>query len=78
MTPSRSGYREIVEKMFHTARVDFVITGHDHQYERTYPVYKEKPILPSNSGTPQEFVNPEYPPYVVVGTGGVRAQRSKQ
>ena len=46
-----------MEDVFYAHKVDLVINGHVHIYERTNPVYKGK-------------VNEEAPTYIVVGNGG--------
>lgn len=42
-----------------------VISGHNHNYERTYPVYKRKQIA-------NNYENPAAPVYAVIGSAGVR------
>lgn len=53
------GYQMIttMESLFYQYGVDLVLTGHQHNYERSYPVYFDKP---DNCG----------PTYIVVGDGG--------
>ena len=53
-----------MEELFHDYAVDVVISGHNHNYERTYPVFKKNP-------TSTEYNNPAAPVYIVAGTGGV-------
>jgi len=43
-----------------------VISGHNHNFERTYPVYKEQP-------TSFNYTNPQAPVYSVIGSAGVSA-----
>lgn len=40
-----------------------VISGHNHNFERTYPVYKEQP-------TQFDYNNPTSPVYAVIGSAG--------
>ena len=47
--------------------VDLFITGHEHQYERTFPVFNGTVTTAGSSGT---FTNPGAPVYVVQGTSG--------
>ena len=49
--------RETVEDILFKYQVNLVITGHVHAYERTYPVYQDKP-------------NPVGPIYITIGDGG--------
>lgn len=49
-------------------KVDIVQTGHEHCYERTWPVHKNVPLFTGSNTT--HFVNPEAPIYVVQGTAG--------
>lgn len=46
-----------IEEVFFQFKVNLVITGHVHAYERTYPVYQDKP-------------NPMGPTYITIGDGG--------
>mgnify|MGYP001332669536 CR=1 FL=1 len=49
--------KETIEEVFYKYRVNLVITGHVHAYERTYPVYQDKP-------------NSMGPTYITIGDGG--------
>ncbi|KAL3152817.1 hypothetical protein ABBQ38_012398 [Trebouxia sp. C0009 RCD-2024] len=53
------GYQMItaMEPLFYQYGVDVVLTGHEHNYERSYPVYQDKP---DNCG----------PTYIIIGDGG--------
>ena len=55
--------RQILEPLFHETRVNLLISGHIHSYERTCAVYQERCV--SNGVT-----------YVVVGTGGTAVEDS--
>jgi len=57
-------YRYQLESIFYENRVDMVIAGHMHNYERSYPVYKRIP-------TSSNYTNPTAPVYTVVGTAGI-------
>jgi 3',5'-cyclic AMP phosphodiesterase CpdA len=59
-----SELRLMLEELFVKYKVDFVLHGHIHNYERTTSVYKGVPY-PS-------YVNPPYPVYVINGAGGNR------
>jgi len=54
--------REHLEDLFYRYKVDLVLTGHYHNYERTCPVYKEK-------------CTPGAPTHVLVGTAGIELER---
>lgn len=48
--------------------VDIVQVGHLHNYERTYPTFKGKPVMDGVNYT--HYVNPKAPVYIVQGTAG--------
>ena len=50
-----------------TYGVDLVLAGHDHLYERTYPLFNEA-VVDTNT---TYYTNPGGPIYVVTGGGGV-------
>ncbi|PVD20925.1 hypothetical protein C0Q70_19088 [Pomacea canaliculata] len=56
-------YRSYLEDVLNQQRVDVVIAGHNHQYERSYPVYQEK-------ATQKNYTNPQAPVYIVNGAAG--------
>ena len=58
--------RSALEPLFVQHSVDIVVTGHDHNYERTFPVNSSQAYQSNTS----QFVNPEAPIHLVVGTGG--------
>jgi len=57
------------EELFNSNKVDLCLTGHVHEYERTYPVYQSKVVTKSfdNDGT-----SPFAPIYIVQGASGNR------
>lgn len=60
--------REAWSTLFDRYHVALVITGHDHEYERTYPVWANGTVaVRSPNGT---FGDPPAPIYVVTGGGG--------
>lgn len=63
-TIESSMYRHRLEGLIHDYKVDLVMQGHLHNYERSLPVYKHVPELNYN--------NPRAPVYTVIGTGGNR------
>src|SRR5690606_37957010 len=56
-------FRRELEPLLNKYQVDLVLAGHVHDYERTLPVFEEKP-------TSESYVNPTSPTYIVNGAGG--------
>lgn len=56
-------FRELIENVLNQYHVDIVIQAHKHNYERTYPVFR-------NNVQSTSYVNPNAPAYFVIGTGG--------
>eukprot|EP00756_Hemistasia_phaeocysticola_P011827 Hpha_TRINITY_DN15145_c0_g3::TRINITY_DN15145_c0_g3_i1::g.126816::m.126816 len=56
--------RDTMEPLFMTYGVDFFINGHEHNYERSYPLYQGK--------SDKSNVDPKAPIYVVTGAAGSR------
>jgi hypothetical protein len=54
--------RKDLEPLFHEFGVDFWINGHEHSYERTYPLYRHKSVK-SNVDAPSTV-------YIVTGAAG--------
>ena len=63
-------FREAMEPLLFEYGVNLAIYGHDHHYERTYPVFQEK-VYSNNSG---DISNPYYNPgatiHIVAGNSG--------
>lgn len=59
--------REAWSPLFDAAGVDLVLSGHDHAYERTYPVTADGVVRGDRVA---EFIEPGGPVYVVTGGGG--------
>lgn len=53
--------------LFEAHGVDLVLTGHDHNYERTFPLRDGAPV---NANQEPDYVDPGTPVYVVTGGGG--------
>ena len=51
--------RAAMERLFYTSKVDLVLAGHVHAYERSLPVFDSR-------------VLPEAPVYITIGDGGNR------
>ncbi len=59
-----------VEGVFREYDVALVLTAHEHNYQRTYPVYQQKVVNTS-------YDNPSAPTYLVNGAGGNREGETK-
>eukprot|EP01089_Gocevia_fonbrunei_P018942 TRINITY_DN6537_c0_g1_i1.p1 TRINITY_DN6537_c0_g1~~TRINITY_DN6537_c0_g1_i1.p1 ORF type:complete len:473 (-),score=84.80 TRINITY_DN6537_c0_g1_i1:2-1420(-) len=57
--------RYMLEDVFYKYKVDLVMVGHKHDYERTLPVYQNRVVS-------DNYVNPAAPVYVVNGCAGNR------
>jgi alkaline phosphatase D len=49
-------------------RVDLVLAGHLHNYERSLPVYNNQ--VDSSGVRDNTYINPKYPTYLICGSGG--------
>ena len=66
---SEVALRDAVEHLLVNHSVDLAIWGHDHSYERTYPVIAEEVFdIGDQNGT--VFASPTAPVHLVVGTAG--------
>ncbi|MDR4512582.1 MAG: metallophosphoesterase [Nitrososphaeraceae archaeon] len=66
--------RDTYHPLFEKYGVDFLFSGHAHNYQRTYPIsYNEinpfQPIINNNGKT--EYISPEGMIQLIVGTGGI-------
>lgn len=62
--------RKAVEQVLVKHKVDLVIQAHEHDYERTYPVYQSKTYG-------MNYTNPLKPIYIVNGAAGNRERNEK-
>eukprot|EP00012_Vannella_robusta_P009447 CAMPEP_0206198814 /NCGR_PEP_ID=MMETSP0166-20121206/9864_1 /ASSEMBLY_ACC=CAM_ASM_000260 /TAXON_ID=95228 /ORGANISM="Vannella robusta, Strain DIVA3 518/3/11/1/6" /LENGTH=469 /DNA_ID=CAMNT_0053616745 /DNA_START=119 /DNA_END=1528 /DNA_ORIENTATION=- len=62
-------YRSLLEDIFNDYGVDLVLTAHQHDYERTLPVYQSMVVDGYNQSSTR-FQNVSAPIYSVIGTGG--------
>jgi len=60
--------REPLEDIFHSFGVEFYISGHEHNYERLYDIYR--------SETEQKTIDFQSTTYIVTGSGGCREHLS--
>ena len=66
-----SAIQEETTPLFDRYGVDLVINGHNHHYERSYPLRYAAPRAPQILSTDRSrYVNPGGPVYVVTGGGG--------
>ena len=61
--------RMYLEEIYHTYRVDLVLQGHMHNYERDQGVYKDQ-LVNSEVDTQNMHVNMNAPLYILTGNGG--------
>jgi len=64
--------RDILEEILMDNKVDLVLAGHVHAYERLYPIYKGQVDLESISKDKSVYANPKFPVHIVCGAGGNR------
>jgi hypothetical protein len=71
--PGDSTLKELYPQLFEKYGVDLVITGHNHNYQRTFPLHSDSEernnpeIIDKNINN---YHNPNAPIYVTVGTAG--------
>ncbi|MEE3192720.1 MAG: purple acid phosphatase, partial [Candidatus Thermoplasmatota archaeon] len=63
-------FRDAMEGLLYDYGVDLAIWGHDHSYERSYPVFQEEPLSNSTSSAEEPYYNPGAPIHVVAGMSG--------
>ena len=62
--------RELLEEILMENKVDLILAGHVHTYERLYPVYDGKIDFKSMNKDRSVYTNPNYPVHVVCGAAG--------
>ena len=62
--------RIMIEDIIMENKVDLVIAGHVHAYERLYPIYKSEVDRDCMKNQNNTYVNPKFTSHVVCGTGG--------
>jgi hypothetical protein len=67
-TKEAESLRSFFEDIFYNNKVDLVIAGHLHNYERFYPVYKSQ--VDKSVVKDSEYINPNYPVHVICGSAG--------
>ena len=67
---SETEFRDAMEELLYRYQVDLAIWGHDHGYERSYPVYQEE-IYSNMAGTEDEpYYQPGATIHIVAGMAG--------
>jgi len=64
--------KDFFEDIFYNGKVDLVLTGHLHSYERLLPIYNNEIDYNSVIIDTNIYFNPRFPTYVTCGTGGNR------
>lgn len=72
--PGPQNLRNTYPPLFEKYGVDLVLTAHNHNYQRTYPILSNSerpgnPIIKDGNNT-SDYKNPGAPIYVTAGTGG--------
>ncbi|KAE8961019.1 hypothetical protein PR001_g30178, partial [Phytophthora rubi] len=62
--------QEAFEELFIKYKVDLVLQGHVHTYERLYPTANNSAIMDGVSRDNKTYENPQAPVYVITGTAG--------
>jgi len=66
-------FRELYHPLFDKYGVDLVLQGHDHNYQRSFPLQfdSSNPSFPNmTSIAKSDYVNPDGEIFVIIGTGG--------
>lgn len=63
--------RKLYEDIIFKYKVDLVLTGHTHAYDRMFPIYKSVIDSASLRDDQNLYYNPKYAAHVVCGTGGL-------
>ncbi len=76
--PGPQNLRNTYPPLFEKYGVDLILTAHNHNYQRTYPILSNiertgKPIIKDGNNT-SDYENPGAPIYVTAGTGGAPLQ----
>ncbi|OWZ20147.1 Calcineurin-like phosphoesterase [Phytophthora megakarya] len=62
--------QEAFEELFIKYKVDLVLQGHVHAYERHYPTANNSAIMDGVSNDTKTYENPQAPVYVIAGSAG--------
>ncbi len=64
--------RNLLEETLHDNKVDLILSGHVHAYERLYPIYNGEIDKKSVNEDKTIYKNPKYPVHIVCGAAGSR------
>lgn len=67
---SAKNMRKLIEEILQKNKVDLVLTGHVHAYERMFPIYNEIVDNESLKNNKNTYFNPKYPAHIICGAGG--------
>ena len=67
---SEAPLRDSIEELLLTYHVDMTLAGHEHNFERTYPVYNDLKLSNATGTYDDPYIDPSGPIHAVVGTGG--------
>ncbi|XP_071958115.1 acid phosphatase type 7-like [Antedon mediterranea] len=62
-THTFSRVRQSLEELFHTQGVDVIFQGHEHSYERLYPIF-------NNEVYSKDYTDPQAPVHIITGAAG--------
>jgi len=62
--------RDLVEDILNENKVDLILAGHVHAYQRLYPIYDGKIDYDSMNKDRNVYSNPMYPVHLVCGAAG--------
>jgi 3',5'-cyclic AMP phosphodiesterase CpdA len=64
-----------IEKLFAQYKVDMYFAGHQHTYNRMFPISDTKTYEAQDMTT---YINPQHPVYVISGAAGIQNSHSKE
>lgn len=64
--------RNYFDKLLYEGNVDLVLAGHNHNYERMFPIYNNEVDFDSISIDENKYVNPKFPVHVICGSTGTK------
>jgi hypothetical protein len=76
--PEENEWNNIYHPLFEQYFVDLILQGHQHNYQRTYPIKynSDSPINPIITDKKKDnYTNPEGQIYLTVGTGGAKLHK---
>merc|ERR1711957_107582 len=74
---SAKDMRDLLEEILQKNKVDLILAGHVHAYERLFPIYNDMVDNESLRNNKNTYVNPKYPAHIVCGCGGNKEKFEK-